>query len=41
MNYDKENLDSNIINQLDVLYETNNIPNIIFYGENLTGKKHI
>jgi hypothetical protein len=39
MDYDIKNLDDVIINQLDTLYKTNNIPNIIFHGENLTGKK--
>jgi len=32
-------LDNNIINKLDILYESKNIPNIIFHGGNLTGKK--
>lgn len=31
--------DSDIINKLDTLCATDNIPNIIFHGENLTGKK--
>ena len=34
-------MDENIINKLDKLYDTKNIPNIIFYGSNLTGKKFI
>ena len=32
-------MDENIIQKLDKLYETKNIPNIIFHGSNLTGKK--
>tara|TARA_B100001769_G_scaffold210278_1_gene169698 strand:+ start:2655 stop:3449 length:795 start_codon:yes stop_codon:yes gene_type:complete len=34
-------MDENIINKLDKLYDTKNIPNIIFYGSNLTGKKSL
>ena len=37
-NIDK-NIDKNIKKKLDFLYESNNIPNIIFHGDNLTGKK--
>jgi hypothetical protein len=32
-------MDNDIINKLNNLYETKNIPNIIFHGSNLTGKK--
>ena len=32
-------MDNNIITKLNNLYETKNIPNIIFHGTNLTGKK--
>jgi hypothetical protein len=32
-------MDNNIITKLNNLYETKNIPNIIFHGSNLTGKK--
>ena len=35
------NIDNNILNKLNKLYETKNIPNIIFHGSNLTGKKTI
>ena len=37
------NLDENnyIINKINKLYENNNIPNIIFHGKNLSGKKTI
>ena len=34
-------MDENIINKLNKLYETKNIPNIIFHGGNLTGKKSV
>ena len=34
-------MDENIINKLNKLYETNNIPNLIFHGKNLTGKKSL
>tara|TARA_B100000927_G_scaffold32323_1_gene23473 strand:+ start:965 stop:1753 length:789 start_codon:yes stop_codon:yes gene_type:complete len=34
-------MDENIINKLNKLYETKNIPNIIFHGGNLTGKKSL
>jgi hypothetical protein len=34
-------MDENIINKLNKLYETKNIPNIIFHGRNLTGKKSL
>ena len=34
-------MDENIINRLNKLYETKNIPNIIFHGRNLTGKKTV
>jgi hypothetical protein len=34
-------MDENIINKLNKLYETKNIPNIIFHGVNLTGKKSV
>tara|TARA_Y100000816_G_C26082246_1_gene570548 strand:- start:748 stop:1554 length:807 start_codon:yes stop_codon:yes gene_type:complete len=37
-NIDK-NIDENIINKLNELYYSKNIPNIIFHGENLTFKK--
>ena len=32
-------LDTNIINKLIKLYKSKNVPNIIFHGDNLTGKK--
>ena len=32
-------MDENLIYKLNKLYETKNIPNIIFHGNNLTGKK--
>ena len=34
-------MDENVINKLNKLYETKNIPNIIFHGGNLTGKKSV
>ena len=34
-------MDENIIDKINKLYETKNIPNIIFHGRNLTGKKTI
>ena len=34
-------MDENVLNKLNKLYETKNIPNIIFYGGNLTGKKSV
>ena len=34
-------MDENIIDKLNKLYETKNIPNIIFHGGNLTGKKSV
>lgn len=34
-------MDENIIQKLHKLYETKNIPNIIFHGSNLTGKKSV
>lgn len=38
-NFDITLLDENIINQLDNLYENKIISNLLFYGNNLTGKK--
>ena len=37
-NYDLS-FNNNILNNLKKLYETENIPNIIFHGPNMTGKK--
>lgn len=34
-------MDENLIYKLNKLYETKNIPNIIFHGNNLTGKKSL
>lgn len=34
-------MDNKIIEKLNILYKTKNIPNIIFHGTNLTGKKSL